>query len=301
MKIRKSILHSLLNINKLYNQVDEYKNSSLFPPGHFYSPIVSKNEIKSRESEIWKVFKKGIDGINLNDAEQLNLLNDFSNRFVAEMPFLDEKNSKHRYYFNNNFYSYTDGLILFFMMRFHQPKKIIEVGSGFSSALMMDTNDLFFNKKIELTFIEPYPDRLYSLMSQEDKRVNKVHTDFVQSIDPAGFKKLNSGDILFIDSSHVAKTGSDVNYILFDILPQLNSGVLIHFHDIFYPFEYPKDWVLEGRNWNETYILKAFLMYNSEFAIKFYSDFVHKCYPESFSYIPLSYKNTGGNLWLEKV
>src|SRR5205814_62343 len=114
------------------------------------------------------------------------------------------------------------------------------------------------------------------------------------------FEKLNSGDILFVDSTHVVKTGNDVNYILFEIIPRLKSGVLIHFHDIFYPFEYPKDWVFMGRNWNEDYFLKAFLMYNNEFEIILFSDYLHKHHKEIFKEMPLCYKNSGGNLWIRK-
>ncbi len=99
----------------------------------------------------------------------------------------------------------------------------------------------------------------------------------------------------------MSKTGSDVNYILFDILPILNKGVFIHFHDIFYPFEYPKKWVYEGRNWNEDYILKAFLMYNSEFKIRLFSHYLHELHKDTFKDMPLCYKNTGGNIWLEKI
>ena len=114
------------------------------------------------------------------------------------------------------------------------------------------------------------------------------------------FEILQSGDILFIDSTHIAKTGSDVNHILFDILPILKSGVLIHFHDVSYPFEYPKEWVYMGRNWNENYFLRAFLMYNNNFEIILFSDYLHKHYIEAFKDMPLSLKDPGMNLWLKK-
>ena len=81
----------------------------------------------------------------------------------------------------------------------------------------------------------------------------------LQDVDLKEFDKLKSGDVLFIDSTHVSKIGSDVNYLFFEILPRLHRGVYIHIHDIFYPFEYPKDWIDEGRAWNENYILRAFL------------------------------------------
>jgi len=114
---------------------------------------------------------------------------------------------------------------------------------------------------------------------------------------------LKEDDILFIDSSHVSKIGSDLNYIFFEILPHLNSGVLIHFHDIFYPFEYPKKWILE-RNmvFNENYILRAFLEYNSAFNILIFNDFLQYYYKDWFSEnMPLCLKNQGQSIWLRKL
>ncbi|MCZ8539210.1 hypothetical protein [Psychrobacillus psychrodurans] len=82
------------------------------------------------------------------------------------------------------------------------------------------------------------------------------------------------GDILFIDSYHVSKIGSDVNYIIFEILPKLKPGVRIHFHDIFYPFEYPEKWIFEGRFWNRAYLLRAFLQYNQDFIIDLWNNYL---------------------------
>ena len=145
-----------------------------------------------------------------------------------------------------------------------------------------------------------YPDVLFSLFRNDDLEKCKVIQNKVQNVEIETFKKLKKNDILFVDSSHVSKTGSDVNFILFKVLPVLNSGVIIHFHDIFYPFEYPKDWVYGGRNWNECYILRAFLSYNSDFEILIFSDYLHKHHPELFERIPMLKKNTGGSLWIRK-
>ena len=113
---------------------------------------------------------------------------------------------------------------------------------------------------------------------------------------------LASGDILFIDSTHVSKAGSDVNHIFFKILPSLAEGVNIHLHDIFYPFEYPKEWIYEGRAWNENYVLHAFLQYNSAFKITFFSNFLARFHHRTFhEKMPLCMKNTGGSIWLQRV
>jgi hypothetical protein len=123
----------------------------------------------------------------------------------------------------------------------------------------------------------------------------------VQDIESKIFSELTRGDILFIDSSHVSKIDSDVNHIFFRILPLLASGVHIHFHDIGFPFEYPKEWIYEGRAWNEAYLLRAFLQYNKFFRIEFYNEFMALYYPEKLKeYLPISMINPGTSIWLER-
>jgi hypothetical protein len=182
------------------------------------------------------------------------------------------------------------------MIRKFNPSKIIEIGSGFSSCVMLDTNNLFFDNNINLTFIDPNTDRLMSLLSNNENV--SIHKKKIQDIDLDIFKNLNANDILFVYSSHIVNFEGDVNFILFEILPLLKSGVIIHFHDIFYPFEYPPTWII--RNLNEAYFLKCFLMYNSIFKIILWSDFLHKNHSKYFTDMPLCYKNTGGNLWIVK-
>jgi hypothetical protein len=107
--------------------------------------------------------------------------------------------------------------------------------------------------------------------------------------------------MLIIDSTHVSKTGSDVNHIFFEVLPALASGVLIHFHDIFYPFEYDKEWILGGRSWNEAYLLKAFLQYNDSFKIILFTRFLDEFYQEYFAKeMPLSQQDRGGSIWIKR-
>jgi hypothetical protein len=121
-------------------------------------------------------------------------------------------------------------------------------------------------------------------------------------VDASIFKALGQNDILFVDSTHVSKTGSDVNRILFEILPSLNRGVIIHFHDIFYPFEYPKEWVLDwaGFGWNEIYILRAFLTNNPNYTILLFNTFLEHFHKEWFlQHMPLCLRNTGGSLWIK--
>jgi predicted O-methyltransferase YrrM len=294
--IYKRIIRMLPYVKTLYKQ----SMQSCYPNGHYYSPVFSIEDIKKRECQIWKnSLIDGVQGIDLKTSEQFALVKKIET-YYKDMPFTTKKNNEQRYYFENNYYSYTDGIILYSMIRHFKPKQIIEVGSGFSSMVMLDTNELFFENQIKCTFIEPYPERLDSLMKSSDKVLATIIERNIQDISLDFFSQLESGDILFIDSTHVSKTGSDVNYIIFEILPILKTGVLIHFHDVFYPFEYPKEWVYSGINWNEDFILRAFLMYNREFEIVLFSKYLLELHFTIFQSMPLCSKSSGSSFWIRK-
>ncbi len=301
-KILKKLLHKfpfviiLQNKAKLYDEL----NLKLFvEPGHFYSPINDINEIVENQEKIF-ASRRELAGINMNEAEQFQILETFRNYyellFFTDLPTLDA-----RYYYNNELYSYSDAIFLFSMIMHSKPKRIIEIGSGFSSAAMLDVNERYFNNSIDITFIEPYTDNLKKILKAGDKFT--LIEKKVQQVDLDIFKSLQENDILFIDSTHVAKTNSDVLFELFEILPLLNKGVKIHFHDIFYPFEYPRDWVVnEKRSWNEIYFLRSFLMYNKTFKILTLNTYLEGEHTKWFEEnMPLCLKNLGGSCWLEKV
>jgi hypothetical protein len=270
------------------------------PPGHFYSPIPAIGELKSIEDEIFDIPPR-IRGVDLNEKEQLELLRQFGG-YYAEQPFSEQKQPGRRYFFENPNYSYSDAIVLYCMMRHLRPRRIVEIGSGYSSCAMLDVNELFFDNSIECTFIDPYPQLLRELLNPSDKERIRIVGRKVQDVDDAVFRELRDGDILFIDSSHLSKTGSDVNYIVFRVLPLLREGVYIHVHDVFYPFEYPKDWVYEGRAWNEAYLLRAFLQYNRAFQIKFFNSFLLARHRDMIERLmPLCLKCPGANLWLKKT
>ena len=163
--------------------------------------------------------------------------------------------------------------------------------------IMMDDYSKIESK---VTFIEPFPDRLRSLLRPQDLDFVELHQCLVQDIDPSIFSTLSEGDILFIDSSHISKIGSDVNWLIFRILPLLKRGTVIHFHDILFPFEYPREWIFEGRFWNEAYILKAFLMYNSGFEMLLFNDYLAKTQRQFLDEIDPRLSAAGGSLWLRK-
>ena len=277
-------------------------------PGHFYSPIPDLGEMKRKAGEIFDRSRKTVEAIEVNEQQQLHLISAFG-KMYPEMPFSEKQTAGTRYYLDNPFFSFGDGVVLYSFLRHFKPRRVIEVGSGFSSAEMLDVSERFYDNPIEFTFIEPYPDRLYGVLSQADRRLCKIETKPVQQVDPAVFCGLQENDFLFIDSSHVGKTGSDVLHILFRLLPLLKKGVIVQFHDILWPFEYPQSWIEEGRAWNEAYFLRAFLQYNPAFEVLYFNSFMAIHHPETLrSSLPLvlarpSRPETVGNssLWLRKV
>lgn len=286
---------------RLVSELEERsRNQGFVPPGHFYSALPAIEQVRQDAGRIFGSFPRQVGGLNLDEQGQLQLLEKLA-VFYADMPFQAEKQDHLRYYFNNPAYSYSDAILLYSMMRLLQPKRIVEIGSGFSSCLMLDTNDLFFGGSIAATFIEPYPELLESLLTQADRQRVRIVPARLQDVDPAEFAALEANDILFVDSTHVSKIDSDVNRILFDILPSLAPGVHVHFHDIFYPFEYPAEWVFEGRAWNEAYILRAFLQFNSEFSVVLMNTFMQRFHEAFFrEKMPLCLENPGGSIWLRR-
>lgn len=289
-------------VRDVVTELDYFHNVLPFPPEHFHSPINAFNELKKQKRKYFFEEERNIKGINLNLDEQLALLEEFK-KYYAELPFQENKTEKLRFYYDNEYYAYSDAVFLFCVLRHFRPKQIVEIGSGFSSALMLDINSLFLYGNIDLTFVEPFPNRLKSLTNSNDK-FNLIEKK-IQEVESSIFTRLTENDILFIDSSHVVKTDHDLNYLIFEILPKLKKGVLVHFHDIFYPFEYPQTWILEKKiSWNEIYFLRAFLMYNNSFKIKLFNTYLEqKCKDWFFENMPLCLKQTktfSGSLWLEK-
>lgn len=285
----------LAKYEKLRRQV------GLTEPGHFYSPVPSNADLLGNLSRLSDENLQTMLGVYINEGDQLLLLEELI-AFYPDMPFTFEATEGMRYYFNNGYYSHSDAIFLYSMIRRNQPKRIIEIGSGFSSFVMLDTNDLFFDGNLKITFIEPYPERLESRLKDSDHATTKIIKLPVQEVDITLFSQLESGDILFVDSSHVSKVGSDVNHIIFHVLPRLAKGVWIHFHDMFYPFEYPKEWTEKGRFWNEDYLMHAFLQYNSDFKIRIWNQYLGKLHPNLLKQtMPLCLKSIGGSLWLQRI
>lgn len=272
------------------------------PPGHFYSPIPDELQIDRHLKRLGDRKHVELPGIELNPEKQLDWTRRIAG-FYSDQPFSEKQTESLRFYFDNNMFRESDALFLYGMLREIKPNRIVEVGSGFSSAVMLDTRETFLEVNPELTFIEPHPERLRRLLRDGDHERSTVIEQPIQYVESAPWQSLESGDILFIDSSHVSKCGSDVNFLFTEVIPRLEEGVFVHVHDISYPFEYPDSWLTQRRwAWNEAYILHTFLQFNHSFEIvawvsylnHMHCEWLHQC-------MPLCKRDPGGSIWLRRT
>lgn len=263
------------------------------PFNHYESAYPDIVEIHKKEKELFDGNIEVLD-INFNIDRQLELI---SKMEELESPqWSNVKDNSFRYFYDNAWFKKECADALYYLIRMLKPEKIIEVGSGYSTAVMLDTNENYCDNKISIISIEPRADRLKALLKPGDKI--KIFEKNLQDIPVDFFEILEPNDILFIDSSHVSKMNSDVNYIFFEILPRIKSGVYIHFHDMMYPFIYPKKWIYSGVAYNEMYIMRAFLMNNNCYSIQLFGSMLSQKYDEK---ITGRLKGCGdGSLWIRK-
>lgn len=245
--------------------------SERYPPGHFYSAVPSVRDITKRASTIF-LKSRDIRAIDLNTARQVQILKEFT--FMEQKPSFYSGAKARRFDIENDSFSYDDAPVLHYMMRRLRPKRVIEIGSGHSSACMLDTSEVYLNDSVEFTFIDVNCDNLRQNLLEGDRSKVEILERPVQDVDLTLFSTLQKDDLLFIDSSHVMKTGSDLHTIFFEVLPTLAPGVCVHFHDVRYPFEYQRSMLMKGVFWNEAYLLRAFLSYNEAFEITFWLNYL---------------------------
>lgn len=273
------------------------------PRGHYYSPLPAAGPAAMFASlqSIQNTATTELPGIDLRRAAQQALVTAML-PCLKDFPWQDRETTARRFHLAQGNFSWSDAIFLQAMLRHHRPRQVIEVGSGFSSALMLDTNDLFLDRQTRFTFIEPYPVLLQQRLRESDRASVTIHARPVQEVSLEIFEALKAGDFLFIDSSHISKTGSDVNFLLFEVLPRLKPGVIIHVHDIFWPFDYPSDWLKLGRAFNEAYALRAFLQFNPAFEILLWVPFMTRLAETLLrEEAPLLYRNLGASIWIRRV
>ena len=268
------------------------------PPGHYYSPL------PTRDAEVaYEILNdpcaRQCSGIALNSDKQIALLNEFA-AYWSDLPWQEEPNAR-RYHYGNGWFKAADAVVLACMLRQFSPSTVVEIGSGFSSACMLDVNELFLRGGTTFEFVEPNPERLVALLRADDRERSRIHPSRVQVLPVSFFDVLGAGDVLFVDSSHVAKRGSDVVHLFFNVLPSLRPGVLIHFHDISWPFEFPEHLFRMGIAWNEPYLLRAFLQFNTQFELLSWHSYLASCHKESLATAhPILREQVNSSIWLRR-
>src|SRR5262245_37095002 len=193
----RSLAKRLLEAVLAHPRVDDYLRRRhartpwdyLYPAGHFFSPQPDISEVEARAHEL---FRKDVDlraSINLREEAQRALLDRFT-PYYTDFRWPDDPTPEYRYYLRNSWFAHGDALVLYCMVRHLKPRRVIEVGSGFSSAIMLDTNDRHLAPRATFTFIDPYPQRLHELLRDGDRKICTVLVSPVQRVPVSTFLDL---------------------------------------------------------------------------------------------------------------
>jgi hypothetical protein len=271
-------------------------------PNHFYQPIP---DTRALGDDTWRR-RSELPGVDMREAAQLALLDEFSRLYKSEYDSFAREPTKvpHEFNFGNPQFGSVDAEVLHSVVRHFKPARFFEIGSGNSTyvAAAAALRNRAEGRDCEVTAFEPYPNEVLRAGFPGLARLVPAKA---QDVPLSEFARLDDGDILFIDSSHVLKIGSDVQYEFLEVLPRLARGVLVHVHDIFLPAEYPRAWVLEQRRfWTEQYLLQAFLAFNSHFEVLWAGSYMHLRHPDQLSAAFGSYeagRSWPGSFWMRKT
>ena len=262
----------------------------------YYSPVPDIFDLENRS--VWGR-KSELAGVNFRPEKQLELMPKLGQEYGDECTWPQHATEEEtEFYLKNNSFSYGCAASLHTIIRHFKPRHFIEIGSGHSSkvisvALEKNKQDES-SQAAEYTIIDPYPSEMVSKLPA----ISRLVKEKVECVDLKVFESLGSNDILFVDSSHTVKTGGDVNFMLLDVLPRLKPGVLVHFHDINLPYEYPKVYFTNPQFrvfWTEAYLLQAFLAFNSKFEVLLAMNYLQTDHMNEFckAFAPFSLETTG--------
>lgn len=228
-------------------------------PDHYYSPVPNILEL-GRTLDLWAKPSE-MPGVRLDIEQQAANLRRICGPYQKEY----EGNKTYREAVSRHFgpgYGYIEAQCLHGVIRHYKPRRVIEVGSGVSTYCMLaalNANEQETGQTALLTAIEPHPADALKTLGKIELKAQQV-----QTVPWDLFASLGAGDLLFIDSSHTVKPGGDVNFLILEVLPRLRPGVIVHFHDIYLPYDYPRDTLQTFLHGMETALLHAFLINNSK-------------------------------------
>lgn len=272
-------------------------------PNHYYFPVP---DTRLLNNGLWSSHGD-LSAINMNVEGQGRLLSEFLTFKNEYGNFPRAKTGlAYQYYLNNGSFESVDAEVLYCMIRHFKPKKFFEIGSANSTYLaaqaILKNSQSGGGQACEMTVCDPYANKV---IKRGFPGLSRLLERRVQDLPVSEFGGLEENDILFIDSSHILSIDSDVRYEFSRILPNLKRGVIVHFHDIFLPAEYPREWIMKERYfYNEQYLLQAFLAFNDNFQVLWAGSFMHLNHPDKLESAFTSYdkqKDWPGSFWIRKT
>jgi hypothetical protein len=197
---------------------------------------------------------------------------------------------------DNDYFSSPDAEVLYCILRMYEPNIVVEVGCGHSTKV---SRLAILDGKLRTRLITIDPSPRDDIVRWSDQNFALPVEELEQ---PTPFSELRENDVLFIDSSHELKAGNDLVYLYLNVIPSLHPGVLIHIHDIFLPYDYPRDWVVErGMSYSEQYLVHAMLSVEDRFEVVWAGHYLQRSHPEFRTYFPDARSGVAQSLWLRKV
>ena len=293
IKLAKKVLWSDLETREAIQQ-----HKLNITPVNFYSNIPSVAEVRESfeyrdtEEQTGSYFSETIFSRE-RTQKFLNALRVYANEFNP--PLEKPADNDEAFYWNNSSFTYMDAMSYYCIIRYCKPKRIIEIGAGNST--LVANQALQANGAGDLVLIEPFlPEYLRNL-----KSITKTYEKIVQDFELEKLVSLvEEADILFIDSTHTVKIGSDCLFIYLKLLPEITKKMLVHAHDVFLPYAQPQSKIQKHIYWTEQYLLYAYLLDNPKTRALTGSNFCHRQFPEiSKELMGGKYKDGGGSFWFE--
>ena len=241
---------------------------SVFPL-HYYSPIAGRAEIEAHAGSTLSTALAAEKFDRPAQAARLASLLAYAPELTDVPVNLPKQGGFH---WGNGMFGPQDAFTYYALIRKFNPARVLEVGSGFST--LIAARAAARNRTTRVICIEPYPTDTHNSHLREEAGFRLIEKP-VQQIGLELFTSLQENDILFIDSSHVAKPGSDVEFLFFEVLPRVAPGVLVHIRHIFLPRGYNHHYYIDQqRHWNENYLLGALLLENPRWQVEIANAFI---------------------------
>jgi hypothetical protein len=267
-------------------------------PRNYYSPVP---DLDLLPGDIW-TRRSALGGVELGVDRAVELIESELAQYVAELDFpVNGPRPPGQFFLRNENYESVDAELLYALVRSRKPGRILELGSGYSTLLIgaacrRNAED---GAQTEHVANDPFPRA--QILGDRPPPPTRFEPIPATEVPLDAFRELSAGDFLFVDTTHTVKLGSDVNYIVLDVLPVLAPGVVVHFHDIFIPWEYPRGWFETMRYyWAEQYLLQAFLAFNDAFEVVLPAQAVAREHPDRLAAAIPSFGSgvSPGALWM---